>query len=44
MSFRDDSKGRLFYTLEIEVNRFEFNPRYPKHHKIGERIRKDVWI
>jgi len=34
-------EGRLIYTLEIVVNRLDFNPKYPKHPKnFGERIRK----
>ncbi len=31
-------EGRLIYTLEIEVNRLDFDPKYPKN--FGERIRK----
>jgi len=34
-------EGRLIYTLEIVVNRLDFNPKYPKNPKnFGEMIRK----
>ena len=34
-------EGRLIYTLEIEINLLDFNPRYPKNPKnFGERLRK----
>jgi len=34
-------EGRLIYTLEIEINLLDFNPKYPKNPKnFGERIRK----
>jgi DNA-binding transcriptional regulator YiaG len=33
--------GILIYTLEIEVNRCDFDPKYPKNPRtFGERIRK----
>ena len=39
--FTINSEGRLFYTLEIEVNLLDFNPKYPKNPKnFGEMIRK----
>ena len=35
------SESSLFYTLEIEVNLLDFNPKYPKNPKnFGEMIRK----
>ncbi len=41
MDFNTNSEGRLFYTLEIEINLLDFNPKYPKNPKnFGERIRK----
>ncbi len=41
MGFSINTEGRLIYTLEIVVNRLEFNPKYPKHPKnFGEMIRK----
>ncbi len=41
MSFSINSEGRLIYTLEIEINLLDFNPKYPKNPKnFGERIRK----
>ncbi len=41
MGFRITSEGRLIYTLEIVVNRLDFNPKYPKNPKtFGEMIRK----
>jgi DNA-binding transcriptional regulator YiaG len=34
-------EGRLVYTLEIEINLLDFNPKYPKNPKnFGEMIRK----
>jgi len=36
-----NSEGILVYTLEIEVNLLDFNPKYPKNPKtFGEIIRK----
>jgi ribosome-binding protein aMBF1 (putative translation factor) len=41
MNFSINSEGRLIYTLEIEINLLDFNPRYPKNPKnFGEMIRK----
>ena len=41
MGFSINAEGRLIYTLEIEINLLDFNPKYPKHPKnFGERIRK----
>jgi len=41
MGFNENSEGALFYTLEIEVNLLDFNPKYPKNPKtFGEMIRK----
>ncbi len=41
MDFNTNSEGRLFYTLEIEINLLDFNPKYPKNPKnFGEMIRK----
>jgi len=41
MGFSTNSEGRLVYTLEIEINLLDFNPKYPKNPKnLGERIRK----
>ena len=41
MNFSINSEGRLIYTLEIVVNRLDFNPKYPKGPKnFGERLRK----
>jgi DNA-binding transcriptional regulator YiaG len=41
MGFSDDSEGKLFYTLEIEINLLDFNTKYPKNPKnFGEMIRK----
>lgn len=41
MSFSINSEGRLVYTLEIEINLLDFNPKYPKNPKnFGEMIRK----
>lgn len=41
MGFSDNSEGGLFYTLEIEINLLDFNPKYPKNPKnFGEMIRK----
>jgi len=41
MNFSINSEGRLIYTLEIEINLLDFNPRYPKNPKnFGEKIRK----
>jgi excisionase family DNA binding protein len=41
MDFNENSEGTLFYTLEIEINLLDFNPKYPKNPKtFGERIRK----
>jgi DNA-binding transcriptional regulator YiaG len=41
MGFSESSEGRLFYTLEIEINLLDFNPKYPKNPKnFGEMIRK----
>jgi DNA-binding transcriptional regulator YiaG len=41
MGFSDNSEDRLVYTLEIEINLLDFNPKYPKNPKnFGERIRK----
>jgi len=34
-------EGRLVYTLGIEINLLDFNPKYPKNPKnFGEMIRK----
>jgi DNA-binding XRE family transcriptional regulator len=31
----------LVYTLEIEINLLDFNPKYPKNpHNLGQQIRK----
>jgi DNA-binding transcriptional regulator YiaG len=41
MGFSENPEGRLFYTLEIEINRLDFDLKYPKDPKnLGERIRK----
>jgi len=41
MRISENPEGRLFYTLEIEINLLDFNPKYPKHPKnFGEMIRK----
>lgn len=41
MGFSINSEGRLIYTLEIEINLLNFNPKYPKHPRnFGEMIRK----
>jgi ribosome-binding protein aMBF1 (putative translation factor) len=41
MSFSKNPDGRLIYTMEIVVNRLDFNPKYPKYPKnFGERLRK----
>jgi len=41
MGFSINAEGRLIYTLEIEINLLDFNPKYPKNPKnFGERIRK----
>ncbi len=41
MGFSENPEGRLFYTLEIEINLLDFNPKYPKNPKnFGEMIRK----
>ena len=41
MGFSENSEGISVYTLEIEVNLLDFNPKYPKNPKnFGERIRK----
>ncbi len=41
MDFSVNSEGRLVYTLEIEINLLDFNPKYPKNPKnFGEMIRK----
>jgi DNA-binding transcriptional regulator YiaG len=41
MGFGENPEGRLFYTLEIEINLLDFNPKYPKNPKnFGEQIRK----
>ena len=41
MSFKSIPEGRLVYTLEIEINLLDFNPKYPKNPKnFGEIIRK----
>jgi len=41
MGFSINSEGRLIYTFEIEINRLDFNPKYPKNPKnFGERLRK----
>jgi DNA-binding XRE family transcriptional regulator len=37
----NDNICPLVYTLEIEVNMLDFNPKYPKNpQNLGERIRK----
>jgi DNA-binding transcriptional regulator YiaG len=41
MGISRTSEGRLVYTLEIEINLLDFNPKYPKNPKnFGEMIRK----
>jgi len=41
MGFSENSEGKLVYTLEIEINLLDFNPKYPKNPKnFGEMIRK----
>ena len=41
MGFNENSEDRLFYTLEIEINLLDFNPKYPKNPKnFGEMVRK----
>jgi DNA-binding transcriptional regulator YiaG len=41
MDCSEDSKDRLVYTLEIEIDLLDFNPKYPKNPKnFGEMIRK----
>jgi DNA-binding transcriptional regulator YiaG len=41
MSFSINSEGRLIYTMEIVINRLEFNPKYPKNPRnFGEILRK----
>jgi len=41
MRFTITPKDRLVLTVEYEINRLEFNPKYPKNPKtLGERIRK----
>lgn len=41
MDFSENSEGILVYTLEIEINLLDFNPKYPKNPKnFGEMIRK----
>lgn len=41
MSFKITPEDRLVYTLEIEINLLDFNPKYPKNPKnFGEMIRK----
>lgn len=41
MGFSENSEGISVYTLEIEVNLLDFNPKYPKNPKnFGEMIRK----
>jgi DNA-binding transcriptional regulator YiaG len=41
MGFSENSEDRLVYTLEIEINLLDFNPKYPKNPKnFGEMIRK----
>lgn len=38
---QNDNFCPLVYTLEIEVNLLDFNPKYPKNPQtLGERIRK----
>jgi DNA-binding transcriptional regulator YiaG len=37
----NDNICPLVYTLEIEINLFDLNPKYPKNpQNLGERIRK----
>lgn len=37
----NDNFSPLVYTLEIEVNMLDFDPKYPKNpQSLGERIRK----
>lgn len=41
MSFKTTPEGRLVYTIEIEINLLDFNPKYPKNPKnFGEMVRK----
>jgi len=41
MGFSENPEGRLVYTLEIEINLLDLNPKYPKNPKnFGEMIRK----
>ncbi|MBL7131141.1 MAG: helix-turn-helix transcriptional regulator [Candidatus Omnitrophica bacterium] len=41
MSFTITPELRSVYTLEIEINLLEFNPKYPKNPKtFGELLRK----
>ena len=41
MNFSINSEGRLIYTMEIVINRLEFNPKYPKNPRnFGEILRK----
>lgn len=40
-AIQNDNFLPLIYTLEVEVNLLNFNPKYPKYPKtLGERIRK----
>ena len=41
MIFSKNAEGVLVYTLEIEINLLDFNPKYPKDPKgFGEMVRK----
>ena len=41
MRFSENPEGVLVYTLEVELNLLDFNPKYPKNPKtLGEQIRK----